>query len=45
LGGIPGLVNAGIQFISTLANQQAYRDDLRTKLSATVLNGNDKYVS
>lgn len=45
LGGVPGLVNAGIQFISTLANQQAYRADLRTKLSATVLNGNDKYVS
>ena len=45
LGGIPGLANAGIQFISTLANQQAYRADLRTQLSATVLNGNDKYVS
>lgn len=45
LGGVSGITNAGIQFISTLANQQAYRADLRTKLSATVLNGNDRYVS
>lgn len=45
LGAASGVANAGIQFISTLANQQAYRADLRTKLSATVLNGNDKYVS
>ena len=40
-----GAVNAGIQFASTLAQQQAYRADLRTKISAAVLNVNDKYVS
>ena len=43
--GAMGAVNAGIQFASTLAQQQAYRADLRTKISAAVLNVNDKYVS
>ena len=43
--GAMGVVNAGIQFFSTLAQQQAYRQDLRTKISAAVLNVNDKYVS
>lgn len=42
--GAMGAVNAGIQFASTLAQQQAYRQDLRTKISAAVLNVNDKYV-
>ena len=44
LSGAMGVVNAGIQFFSTLAQQQAYRADLRTKISAAVLNVNDKYV-
>ena len=43
--GALGVVNAGIQFATTLAQQQAYRADLRTKISAAVLNVNDKYVS
>ena len=43
--GAMGAVNAGIQFATTLAQQQAYRADLRTKISAAVLNVNDKYVS
>ena len=43
--GAMGVVNAGIQFFSTLAQQQAYRQDLRTKISAAVLNVNDKYAS
>lgn len=38
-------VNAGIQFASTLAQQHAYRADLRTKISSAVLNVNDKYVN
>ena len=45
ISGAMGAVNAGIQFASTLAQQQAYRADLRTKISAAVLNVNDKYVS
>ena len=45
LSGAMGVVGAGIQFASTLAQQQAYRADLRTKISAAVLNVNDKYVS
>ena len=45
VSGALGVVNAGIQFASTLAQQQAYRADLRTKISAAVLNVNDKYVS
>ena len=44
ISGAMGVVNAGIQFASTLAQQQAYRADLRTKISAAVLNVNDKYV-
>ena len=44
LSGVLGVVGAGIQFASTLAQQQAYRADLRTKISAAVLNVNDKYV-
>ena len=44
ISGAMGVVNAGIQFFSTLAQQQAYRQDLRTKISAAVLNVNDKYV-
>ena len=43
--GALGVVNAGIQFATTLAQQQAYRADLRTKISAAVLNVNDKYVN
>ena len=45
ISGAMGAVNAGIQFASTLAQQQAYRQDLRTKISAAVLNVNDKYVN
>ena len=45
ISGAMGVVNAGIQFFSTLVQQQAYRADLRTKISAAVLNVNDKYVS
>ena len=45
ISGAMGVVNAGIQFFSTLMQQQAYRQDLRTKISAAVLNVNDKYVS
>lgn len=45
LSGALGVIGAGIQFASTLAQQQAYRADLRTKISAAVLNVNDKYVS
>lgn len=45
ISGAMGVVNAGIQFFSTLVQQQAYRQDLRTKISAAVLNVNDKYVS
>lgn len=44
ISGAMGVVNAGIQFFSTLMQQQAYRQDLRTKISASVLNVNDKYV-
>ena len=44
ISGAMGMVGAGIQFASTLAQQQAYRADLRTKISAAVLNVNDKYV-
>lgn len=44
ISGAMGVVNAGIQFFSTLIQQQAYRQDLRTKISAAVLNVNDKYV-
>lgn len=44
ISGAMGVVNAGIQFFSTLMQQQAYRQDLRTKISAAVLNVNDKYV-
>ena len=43
--GVMGAVGAGIQFASTLAQQEAYRADLRTKISAAVLNVNDKYVA
>ena len=45
ISGVMGAANAGIQFFSTLMQQQAYRQDLRTKISAAVLNVNDKYVS
>ena len=45
ISGAMGAANAGIQFFSTLMQQQAYRQDLRTKISAAVLNVNDKYVS
>ena len=44
-GAANGIISAGMQFASTLANQEAYRADLRTKMSAAVLNANDKYVS
>lgn len=40
-----GVASAGAQFISTLAQQQAYKDDLRIATSAAVLNENDRYLN
>lgn len=40
-----GVAKAGAQFISTLAEQNAYRQDLRTSTSSAVLNENDKYLN
>lgn len=40
-----GVASAGAQFISTLAQQKAYKDDLRIATSAAVLNENDRYLN
>lgn len=40
-----GLAKAGAQYYSTLAQQKAYRDDLRISTSSAVLNENDKYLN
>lgn len=39
-----GVLGAGLQFFSTYANQQAYKRDLRTQLSSSVTNPNEKYA-
>lgn len=39
------LARAGAQFISTLAEQNAYRADLRKSISTAVLNENDAYLN
>ena len=43
--GVTGLVRAGVQFASTLAQQKAYRADLRISTSSAVLNENDRYLN
>ena len=40
-----GVASAGAQFISTLAQQNAYKADLRTATSSAVLNENDRYLN
>ena len=40
-----GVASAGAQFISTLAQQNAYKADLRTTTSSAVLNENDRYLN
>ena len=40
-----GVASAGAQFISTLAQQKAYKDDLRISTSSAVLNENDRYLN
>ena len=40
-----GVASAGAQFISTLAQQKAYKDDLRIATSSAVLNENDRYLN
>lgn len=44
-GAALGIASAGAQFISTLAQQKAYKDDLRIATSSAVLNENDKYLN
>lgn len=44
-GAALGVASAGAQFISTLANQQAYKADLRVATSSAVLNENDRYLN
>ena len=44
-GAALGIASAGAQFISTLAQQKAYKADLRIATSAAVLNENDKYLN
>lgn len=44
-GAALGVASAGAQFISTLAQQNAYKADLRTATSAAVLNENDRYLN
>ena len=44
-GAALGVASAGSQFISTLAQQQAYKDDLRISISSAVLNENDRYLN
>ena len=45
VAGVSGVVRAGVQFASTLAQQNAYRADLRTTTSSAVLNENDRYLN
>lgn len=40
-----GIANAGLQFISTLAQQEAYKRDLRTSLSNSYNNVNNLYTN
>ena len=40
-----GVASAGAQFISTLAQQNAYKADLRISTSSAVLNENDRYLN
>ena len=40
-----GVASAGAQFISTLAQQKAYKEDLRIATSSAVLNENDRYLN
>ena len=40
-----GVASAGAQFISTLAQQKAYKADLRIATSSAVLNENDRYLN
>ena len=40
-----GVASAGAQFISTLAQQHAYKADLRISTSSAVLNENDRYLN
>lgn len=40
-----GVASAGAQFISTLAQQRAYKEDLRIATSSAVLNENDRYLN
>ena len=42
---VMGVASAGAQFISTLAQQKAYKDDLRIATSSAVLNENDRYLN
>ena len=42
---VMGVASAGAQFISTLAQQKAYKEDLRIATSSAVLNENDRYLN
>lgn len=44
-GAALGVASAGAQFISTLAQQKAYKEDLRIATSSAVLNENDRYLN
>lgn len=44
-GAALGVASAGAQFISTLAQQNAYKADLRIATSSAVLNENDRYLN
>lgn len=44
-GAALGVASAGAQFISTLAQQNAYKADLRVATSSAVLNENDRYLN
>ena len=44
-GAALGVASAGAQFISTLAQQKAYKADLRIATSSAVLNENDRYLN
>ena len=45
LSSVLGVASAGAQFISTLAQQNAYKADLRIATSSAVLNENDRYLN
>lgn len=45
VGGVLGIVDAGLQFASTLAQQEAYKNDLRVSTSKTYYNINTSYVN